>query len=423
MNYSIAGFYDQFSSFFRRKNRQTAEPLKREHEVKAELIVPTPKEDKRGLVKMTQELRKYLDGKYEFRYNQLSGTTEFRELSVGGGFRPVDSRAVNRIMEEARVDGMVFFRTDIQMMVISEKSYSYNPFYKYMYELPAWDGTDRVYPLLYRLTDDELFLKWLRCWLRAMVSQWMGKERKHANVLVPILISQGQGMGKSTFARMLVPDELRCYYLDSMNINSTSRPEQKIAKMGLINLDEFDRIGEKQQAVLKNLLQMTEAYIYRGKMLGWTNERRLASFIGTTNSMNFLTDVSGSRRFICIEVKGRIKEEPIEYEQFYAQLKHEVEAGMLDYLLPGDERLLQERNKKYYVQSPFDELFPKLFRIPAEGEVGEWLSGAEMFIIMQKAAPAIVKSLTSRQLILRLRAMGLKSKHTQYGNKYNVVVL
>ena len=73
-------------------------------------------------------------------------------------------------------------------------------------------------------------------------------------------------------------------------------------KNGLINLDEFDKVKESQQATLKNLLQMVNIPVFRGKRLGWVNEPRLASFIATTNSYQVLTDPTGSRRFLCVEV-------------------------------------------------------------------------------------------------------------------------
>ena len=89
-----------------------------------------------------------------------------------------------------------------------------------------------------------------------MVVQWMGEERSHATSLMPILISNEQGLGKSTFCRQLLPDSLRGYYLDILNLSTATSPEKKLVNKGMINLDEFDKIGEKRQPDLKNLLQM-----------------------------------------------------------------------------------------------------------------------------------------------------------------------
>ena len=198
--------------------------------------------------------------------------------------------------------------------------------------MPDWDGIDRVTPLLQRVSDKKLWLKGGRCWLRAMVSQWMGNIRQHANSLVPVLISDEQGLGKSTFCRQLLPDSLRAYYLDNLNLSPETSPEKKLVKTGLINLDEFDKISEKHQPDLKNLLQMVSVPIYRGKRLGYVTEPRLASFIATTNSREILCDVTGSRRFLCVEVNKYISEEPIAHKQLFAQLKQELAEGAPDHL-------------------------------------------------------------------------------------------
>lgn len=374
------------------------------------------------IVGMTNDLRRFLNERFDFRYNRLDGTTEYREKGVvGQPFLPVDERAINGMIVDARLKGISFFRGDVQMMILSDKVQSYNPFRLYMDELPEWDGVDRVRPLLMRVSADEMWLKGGRCWLRAMVSHWMGCERTHANVLTPVLISGVQGYGKSTFCRQLLPDALKNYYLDSLTLTAGAAPERKLVKAGLINLDEFDRISEKQQASLKNLLQMLTVPIYRGKRLGWVNEPRLASFIGTTNSRQFLTDATGSRRFLCVEVEAPISDDPIDYEQLYAQLKSEYLAGEPDFLTSEEELVLQRHNKQYYCQSPLEDVFRSCFHRPSSGEKGRWLTASEIFAFMHRFNPSALRGTTAKQLSFKLSGMGLVPKHRAYGNCYYVV--
>lgn len=374
------------------------------------------------IVGMTNDLRRFLNERFDFRYNRLDGTTEYREKGVvGQPFLPVDERAINGMIVDARLKGISFFRGDVQMMILSDKVQSYNPFRLYMDELPEWDGVDRVRPLLMRVSADEMWLKGGRCWLRAMVSHWMGCERSHANVLTPVLISGVQGYGKSTFCRQLLPDALKNYYLDSLTLTAGAAPERKLVKAGLINLDEFDRISEKQQASLKNLLQMLTVPIYRGKRLGWVNEPRLASFIGTTNSRQFLTDATGSRRFLCVEVEAPISDDPIEYEQLYTQLKSEYLAGEPDFLTSEEELVLQRHNKQYYCQSPLEDVFRSCFHRPSPGEKGRWLTASEIFAFMHRFNPSALRGTTAKQLSFKLSGMGLVPKHRAYGNCYYVV--
>ena len=287
----------------------------------------------------TQKLQCFLHERFEFRYNRLTGVTEYRSKGIADAtFSPVDERKMNGMIVDARLKGIVCWNSMVPTLVLSDKVEDYHPFHLYMDELPLWDGIDRVSPLLRRVSDDALWLSGGRYWLRALTAQWMGLERTHAKTLVPVLVSSEQGLGKSSFCRSLLPDSLRAYYLDNLNLSPGSSPEKKLVKTGIINLDEFDKISEKRQPDLKNLLQMMSVPVYRGKRLGYVTEPRLASFIATTNSRQILSDPTGSRRFLCVEVTDMISEDPIEHKQLYAQLKQEVLNGERDYLNKEEAR-------------------------------------------------------------------------------------
>ena len=374
-------------------------------------------------VQSTKRLKDFLNGCFDFRYNRLTGVTEYRgKEAVGKPFRPVDEREMNGMIVDARLAGIACWNSMVPTLVLSNKVESYHPFHLYMDELPGWDGTDRVTPLLERVSDDAMWLKGGRCWLRAMAAQWMGKERTHANSLMPVLVSGEQGVGKSTFCRQLLPDSLRGYYLDNLNLSPGTSPEKKLVNKGLINLDEFDKIGEKRQPDLKNLLQMLSVPVYRGKRLGYVTEPRLASFIGTTNSRQILCDVTGSRRFLCVEVKRYISDEALEHKQLYAQLKQEVMGGERDFLTKEEERELQQRNMKFYRQSLLEDVFFACFRAPVDEEEGRWFTAAQMFQVMTKRNPSALRGISAKQLSHRLQGLGLKHKHTNHGNYYLVVL-
>ena len=369
----------------------------------------------------TRKLQRFLNERFDFRHNQLTGVTEYRPKDGSTSFRPIDEREMNGMIVDARLKGIVCWNSMIPTLVLSNKVESYNPFHLYIEELPEWDGIDRVTPLLQRVSDDALWLKGSRCWMRAMTAQWMGIPREHANALVPVLVSSEQGLGKSTFCRSLLPDSLRAYYLDNLNLSPGASPEKKLVKVGLINLDEFDKISEKRQPDLKNLLQMMSVPVYRGKRLGYVTEPRLASFIATTNSRQILSDPTGSRRFLCVEVTQMISEEVIEHKQLYAQLKQEVLDGRRDYLNKEEEKEVQRRNKAYYRQSLLEDVFHAYYRHPKADEEGQWFTAADMFRTLSKKNPAALRGISAKQLSYRLSAMGFKPKHTDHGNFYHVV--
>ena len=374
-------------------------------------------------VQSTKRLNDFLNKRFDFRFNRLTGVTEYREKeAVGVPFRPIDEREMNGMIVDARMAGIPCWNSMVPTLVLSNKVESFNPFRLYVEELPEWDGVDRVAPLLKSVSNDEMWLKGGRCWLRAMTSQWWGMERNHANSLMPILFSSEQGLGKSTFCRQLLPESLREYYLDNLNLSPGTSPEKKLVTKGLINLDEFDKITEKRQPDLKNLLQMISVPVYRGKRLGYVTEPRLASFIGTTNSRQILCDVTGSRRFLCVEVKQSIPDKPLEHKQLYAQLKSELLRGERDFLTKEEERELQYRNKKFYRQSLLEDVFFSCFRVSEKEEEGRWFTAAEMFRVMVKRNPSALRGVSAKQFSHRLSGLGLKYKHTNHGNYYLVAL-
>ena len=374
-------------------------------------------------VQSTKRLNDFLNKRFDFRFNRLTGVTEYREKeAVGVPFRPIDEREMNGMIVDARMAGIPCWNSMVPTLVLSNKVESFNPFRLYVEELPEWDGLDRVTPLLKSVSNDEMWLKGGRCWLRAMTSQWWGMERNHANSLMPILFSSEQGLGKSTFCRQLLPESLREYYLDNLNLSPGTSPEKKLVTKGLINLDEFDKITEKRRPDLKNLLQMISVPVYRGKRLGYVTEPRLASFIGTTNSRQILCDVTGSRRFLCVEVKQSIPDKPLEHKQLYAQLKSELLRGERDFLTKEEERELQYRNKKFYHQSLLEDVFFSCFRVSEKEEEGYWFTAAEMFRVMVKRNPSALRGVSAKQLSYRLSGLGLKYKHTNHGNYYLVAL-
>ena len=104
-----------------------------------------------------------------------------------------------------------------------------------------------------------------------------------ANSVAPLLVSSRQGLGKSTFCRLLMPDRLKSYYTESYDLSSPASAEAKLAAYGLINLDEFDKLGASKMPLLKNLMQASALNIRKAYKHSASSLPRIASFIGTSN--------------------------------------------------------------------------------------------------------------------------------------------
>ena len=111
--------------------------------------------------------------------------------------------------------------------------------------------------------------------------------------IAPLLVSERQGLGKSTFCRMLLPKKLRAYYTDKFDLTSEAHSEKLLVEYALISMDEFDRYSERQMATLKNLMQLTEVRVKPPRSRVYRLMRRMAAFIGTSN----MTEHDLCRRF------------------------------------------------------------------------------------------------------------------------------
>ena len=373
---------------------------------------------------MDKRLEKFLLRSYDFRYNLLTDETEFRPLRQADAlFQTIGQRELNSMCMDAHEAGISCWDRDLNRYIYSTRVQPYHPFRLYMDELPRWDGKDRLTELAVRVSDNPVWINGFRTWMRAMVAQWMGLNGLHANSVAPMLISREQGRLKSTFCKMLLPDVLDRYYTDSLNLTSQGQPERRLAEAGLINLDEFDKYSAKKMPVLKNLMQMPALNLRKAHQKNFRLLPRIASFIGTSNRTDLLTDPTGSRRFICVEVTGKIDCTKPDHAQLYAQLKQELMSGTRYWFTAEEEKEIQQSNAKFYCQTPVEEVLRGCYRVSGEGEECDLFSAADIFQVLKKKNAAAMQGANPALFSQVLTAAGFRRKHTKWGNVYPVVAL
>lgn len=193
---------------------------------------------------------------------------------------------------------------------------------------------------------------------------------------------------------------------------------------GLINLDEFDRLPDRKMALLKNWMQMAGMNVRKAHAKHFHPLPRLASFIGTTNQKNLLSDPTGSRRFLCVEVQSKINCEGIEHDQIYAQLKDELQKGERHWFTSGEEEAIMRSNEAFYKRPIEEDVFHACFRAACPGDLNVHpLSAASIFQILKEKNPAAMRGSTASNFGKVLTALHIERKHTRYGNLYQVVPL
>ena len=222
---------------------------------------------------------------------------------------------------------------------------------------------------------------WRGCfkkWFVAMVASWMKDEVVNHQVLV--LIGK-QGIFKTTWLEHLIPPHLRAYACKLANSNDLNKDERlRIAEFGLISLDEIDSMNNRELNQLKSVITATD--VNERAAYAYTKERRvrLASFCASGNRRDFLTDITGNRRWLPFEVESI--QNPfytlLPYERMYAQAWALAQDPLFSYWFDLDEiEVLEQHNQHFRDESNEEQLLPILFDVPAEGK-GEFMTTAQI---------------------------------------------
>jgi predicted P-loop ATPase len=369
----------------------------------------------------------FLHTHYEMRKNVMTGVAQYRENNgEDDDFRDLDDEARNEMTMRAKEMGLKTWDKDIARFIESPRIDKYDPVNTWLDSLRPWDGKDRIKALAARVpTNQPHWEEYLHTWLLGMVAHWQGKQSLSGNALVPLLIGR-QGCGKSSFCRILLPQELRDYYNDRINFKNETDLNLGLTSFALINIDEFDKTTARQQVLLKYLLSTADVKFRPPYGKAYKQYRRYASFIGTTNQPKPLTDPTGSRRFVCVEVTDLIDfEDNLDHEQIFAQLKAEINQDKRYWLNDEEIARLIEENERFQHIDSLEEMIASTFRKPEEGETGYWLSATEVLEKLQKRyGKTSTAKFTPEKVGSRLnsRRFNFETDHKRKENCYLLVV-
>ena len=321
--------------------------------------------------RIAQGVRRFFEQNYELRYNMMKQTEEFRprkkkaeigkfqaeifqnQADISGEWHQLTDRELRRIAIEQMEQEGVAWSIDVELYVRSAFVPIYNPVTDYLERCGTWDGhEDYIRRVAMRVpTSYQLWPDHFHRWMLATVAQWMNFSRDFGNAIVPVLIG-GQGTHKSTFCRLLLPPELREYYIDDVKLDNAEQVERMLGRMLLVNIDEYNAKTDREQAKIKRVLTEKDVQTRRMRSDQYVLLPRMASFIATTNEREPLSDPTGSRRYLCCEVEDIIDTEtPIPYCQMYAQAVSELRQGERYWFSKEEEAEIERHNQTYRCQS------------------------------------------------------------------------
>lgn len=344
---------------------------------------------------------------------------------------PLTQQAMNSIIVRAMREGISEKgnpQSEIKLLLQSDEVPRHDPIREFLNNLPKWDGQNHVARLLSRLpglsTEQSAYLA---TWLRSTVAHWLQLDTLHGNECVPVLIG-AQGCGKTTFLRRLLPQHLRQYYLDHLNLSNKFDKEMALTNNLLVNLDELDAIRPSQHAALKQTLSKNKV---NGRPIYGASQQdrpRYASFVATTNNPHPLTDATGSRRYICLTIPNGMfidNTGDIDYEQLYAQIIYEIREQKTPYWFSNDEvARIQMMNNNYMEQKDMAEIVTACFRKPEENETVKPLNSSQMLKLIQAKFPSLKSDHSTRiHLGQAMKELGYERTEWSHVAYYKVVPL
>ena len=385
----------------------------------------------RNYIRPIADMQKWLLAHYDFRYNVITDVFEYRKkwdaneydsshkADANRKFDIIDKYAINSIAIEVQEAGIFVRDHFVERLIKSKYAQPYHPIRSYINKVKGtWDGEERIASFLRRINHTEYCQKMGRIWLRAMVAQMAGYDTQHANSVMLTLVSPTQGLHKSTFLRSLLPPELSDYYTDDFSLNQKGNAQRKIVEFAIINDDELDKENPKKMPMMKTLMQTMKPSFIGAYKKNFNRLPRTASFTGTSNHRELLTDRTGSRRYLILEPEGMIDVDNIEHQQIYAQLLTEIEQGEPYYFSKAEEQEMQQHNLPYYVKTELERGIARFYKKATSEKDGIKMSATTIIETLKKKHVKGIEHISMTSFCRTLTRLFGSPIHTNRGNLY-----
>jgi hypothetical protein len=318
-------------------------------------VPPPPKEKKSRKAFNLKKAELFLKLWYEFRYNVVTGMVEWRHAKTDEPFKRLEDYDENSMLVRLHHADQLIPINMLHVLIYSNFSPDFNPFKEYIDSLKYDGETDYIGQLSDTVhSDDDDYWKFcFRKWFVAYVASLVVDEIINHTVIVFVGI---QGVGKTSWMKLLVPRALR-KYLGTAALQTDSKDTSiQISECALILLDEMENLNRKDLASFKELITRPEMRIRRPYGRNSENLPHRASFIAAVNYMQILTDPSGSRRYLCSNVNSLDFDHTVDIDGAIAQAYSLFRSGFRFWFDQDEIHELTERNEDFMSKTIEEEL-------------------------------------------------------------------
>lgn len=343
---------------------------------------------------LEQQIEAEIREMVQTRFNVVTGLTEF-SMDKGNSYTSFTDRMEKTILRRLRANGHKVGVNTVRNIVQSDFSNPYNPFNDYFESLPKWNETTDYMDQLCNLVEVEnstYFKEWVKKWMVGIVANMLSEDKTNHQILV---LTGGQGIGKTTWFESLVPKALK-NYSNTGYMNPESKDAQiQASECFLVNMDELSSLNSKNIEGLKQLVTQKKMRVRKPYGYNPENLTKRASFCGSTNEEQFLFDYTGNRRFLCFKAIDIDLDalSQIDIDNVYSQAFSLYNSGFQYWFDKEDNRLIEENNKLFVVQSSEEEAILERFSKCEANEEGT--------LVLKWTATEIAMVLSERGLLPR----------------------
>lgn len=386
-----------------------------------------------------EEIKSFLDGHISLRFNEITSRVEYEipaDKTDTHRFMPVNDRIVNSLWSQMSTITRVNIQ-DMYRVIESDYVPVFNPFKAYLNNLcqsvksvgvqdkkQSVGEKDYIRELAQTVRvkggeqEQKLWHLYLKKWLVGMVASWISEDV--VNNVILVLIGE-QGAYKTTWFNYLLPPPLKQYFYTKTNANRMSKDDiLTLAQYALVCCEELDTMRPAELNQLKAAVTMPSIDERAAYAHYHEHRKHIASFCGTGNNTQFLSDPTGNRRWLPFEVESILspREHPFHYEGIYAQALSLYTSGFQYWFTKEEIQELNRHNKQFETPHLEHELVDLYFRRPIDSELGEFISVARA---LQMISNGISQKLSAVNVGRAFSDLGFKRVRTNSSRGFIVV--
>ena len=377
-----------------------------------------------------EEIKSFLDGHISLRFNEITSRVEYEipaDNTDARRFIPVNDRIVNSLWSQMSTITRVNIQ-DMYRVIESDYVPVFNPFKAYLNNLcqsvKSVGDRDYIQELAQTVRvkggeqEQMLWHLYLKKWLVGMVASWISDDV--VNNVILVLIGE-QGAYKTTWFNYLLPPPLKQYFYTKTNANRMSKDDiLTLAQYALVCCEELDTmrpadLNQLKAAVTMPSIDERAAYAHYHE-----HRKHIASFCGTGNNTQFLSDPTGNRRWLPFEVESIVspRDHPFHYEGIYSQALALYKSGFQYWFTKEEIQELNRHNRQFETPRLEHELVDLYFRKPTDSELGEFMSVARA---LQMISNGISQKLSAVNVGRAFSDLGFKRVRTNSSRGFIVV--